>query len=378
MTRLVRLIVTLILGLVIGLPLLGASAVSAAPGQLAISYGVDPETLVAGLPVTVTAQVSAVSGPLNVALVSAFPVSATADGTGQTITATFAVIPNGPPALYFGTLTFPASGTWHISSPNFQGAPGNDRTVAVSDDSLDGLPACHAADLAATVQWDAGAGNRFATISMTNQGGAPCVLPAGPDIQAEDAQGNIVIPRNQTARGTTIGLGLLVMAGQQTQFVARWVNLCPQAAQGASLNLRVFLSADESESFTVPASAPPCLGATQPSLISEQPVALQGDAVAVLRSYIGAINNREYDAAYALFGAAMRQQNPSPDAFAAGFNLTVSDDLQVIAASPNDSQTVVTIRLIAHQRDGALWYFHGTYTVGLEDGTLKILAANLY
>jgi hypothetical protein len=249
--------------------------------------------------------------------------------------------------------------------------------VAYSVDSLAGLPACHAADFAATVQWDPALGNRYGFVTVTDQGAAACALPAYPNVQIEDAQGNLVVPRSEMGPGTDAGGDIAILPGQQAQIVARWVNLCPQAAPGASFSLRVFPSADPSDSFTVPATIPPCLGDTEPSHLSEQPVALQGDAVQVLRDYFTAINNRQYNAAYAFFGAAMRQQNPAPDAFAAGFGLTLSDDLHVIAASPDDNQTVVSIHLTAHQRDGARWNFHGAYTIGPEDGTLKILAASI-
>src|SRR5215472_6671834 len=147
-------IAAVLIGAMPGLVLLTAVTVSAAPGQLAIAYGVDPAQPVVGLPVTVTASVSAIGGPLNVALVHLFPVTATMDGTRQTITATVTAAPNGPPTTYIGTLTFPAPGTWHITSPNWQAAPGNDFVVSVGDLSLGGVAACHAADLASAAQWE--------------------------------------------------------------------------------------------------------------------------------------------------------------------------------------------------------------------------------
>lgn len=378
MTGKSRHIAAMLIGVMTGLSLIGTVTVSAAPGQLAIAYSVDPAQPVVGLPVTVTATVSAVGGPLNVALVHVFPVSATADGSGQTITATVTGGANGQPATYTGTLTFPAPGIWHIASPNWQDASGNDLTLTVGDIALGGLPACHAADVDVSAQWEPALGNRYGIVTVTNRGSGLCVLPAYPNAQIEDAQGDVVVPLTGTSgSGVDAGGETAILLGQQTQIIARWVNLCPQAAQGASFTLRVFLSADPANSFTVPASVPPCLGDSQPSVLNEQSFALQGDAVMVLRSYFTAINNRQYDKAYALFGAAMRQQNPSRDAFVSGYNLTLSDDLHVIAASPNDGQTVVAIRLVAHQQDGALWYFHGTYTIGPEDGALKILAANI-
>jgi hypothetical protein len=377
MARWMRHIAAALTSALLSLLLLGSLSVAAAPGQLAIAYNVDPAQPVVGLPVTVTATISAAGGPLNVALVRLFPVTATADGTGQTITVTVTAGANGQPATYAGTLTFPAPGTWHLTSPNWHGAPGNDLAVTVGDLSLAGLPACHAVDLAATVRWEPALGNRYGFVTVANQGMGACVLPVYPNIQIEDVEGNRVVPRSDTVPGADAGGDTALVPGQQVQIVARWVNLCPQAAPGASFSLRTSLSDDPNDSFTVPAGAPPCLGDTEPSLLSEQAVALQGDAVQILRDYIAAINNRQYDAAYARFGAAMRQQNLSPDAFAAGFGLTLSDDLHVIAASPNDGQTVIAVHLTAHQRDGARWNFHGTYTVGPEDGVLKILAATI-
>jgi hypothetical protein len=377
MTGKLRHIAAVLIGVMTGWSVIGMLAVSAAPGQLAIAYNVDPAPPVVGLPVSVTATVSAVGGPLSVALVDVFPVTATADGTGQTVTATVTAGANGQPATYTGILTFPAPGIWHISAPNWQGAQGNDLAVTVSDITLDGVPRCHANDTDYASQWDAAVGNRYGTVTVTKRSAGACVLSAYPDIQIEDGQEHLVVSRSDTTGGQDAGGDTVITPGQQAQFVARWVNLCPQATQGASYNLRVFLSGDANDSFTVPASAPPCLGETQPSLLTEQPFTLQGDAIQTLRDYFMAINNRQYDAAYALFGTAMRQQNPSQSAFAAGFALTTRDDLHVIAASPNDGQTVVAILLTARQRDGAFWYFHGTYTIGMEDGARKILAANI-
>jgi hypothetical protein len=377
MARRWRWTAVILAGFVLGTLFAGASSVAAAPGQLAIAYAIDPVQPVVGLPTRVTAAVSAVGGPLTVALVRLFPVSATADATGQTITATVTAAPNGPGGTYTGTLTFPAPGTWHLSSPNWQGAPGGDLAVTVGDTSLAGLPACRAGDLTASAQWEAAVGNRYGTVTMTNHGTIACILPPYPAIQIEDGQGNLAVPRGDAASGMDAGGDTAILPGQQAQLAVRWANFCPQAAADAAYNLRVFLSGDPTDSFTVSASAPPCLGEAEPSLLSVQAVALQGDAVQVVRDYIAAINNRQYDAAYALLGAAMRRQNPSPDAFAAGFALTARDDLHVIAAGPDDDQTVVTIHLTARQRDGARWNFHGTYTIGPEDGALKILAANI-
>jgi hypothetical protein len=280
-------------------------------------------------------------------------------------------------ALMCVPLTLSLLGMLTVSAASGQDVSGNDLATVVGDPTLGGSLACRAADLYASVQWEAGLGNRYGVVTVTNSSGGPCILPAYPNIQIEDGQGNLLVPRSGTAGGTDAGGDTVIAPGQQALMVARWVNLCPQAAQSASFNLRVFLSADPNDSFTVIASAPPCLGDTQPSHLTAQPFALRGDGVQKVRDYFTAINYRQYDKAYALFGAAMRQQNPSQDDFASGFRLTVSDDLHVIAASANDNQTVVAIQLIAHQRDGARWNFHGTYTIGPEDGALKILAANI-
>ena len=248
---------------------------------------------------------------------------------------------------------------------------------ALDDASATRVPACHAAALAPMIERPRVAlGTWDYTLTVTNIGAAPCLLPGYPAMRIEDAQGRVIPTTNgMFLPGDDAGGAVVLQPGQQAATDVRWNNRCPQATARDAFLLRVSFGGD-SDAFAVSIGAPPCLGDTQPSGFDQGSFALTGDAVQVVRAYYGAINRRDYPAAYALVGAQMQQQQSSDD-FATGFATTEEDDLHVIAATMNDDQTVITITLTARLTDGTTPRYAGAYTVGVEGGTRRIIAARI-
>jgi hypothetical protein len=360
--------------LLVGTP--SGAAAPGAPGQLAVAYRLDPAQPVAGQPTAITATISAVGGPLTIALVRSFSINAVSDASGLTISAAAVALSAGPGGSYTAALTFPSAGLWHIATESFQNAQGNAFDVVVADAPPPDPPTCRAADLGADAQWQGAAGSRIGTMTVTNNGTGACSLIAYPAVDIVDTQGQLV----PTATGaftdaTDAGGALVLQPGQQAASDVRWSNRCPQANASDTFSLRVTLPGNDG-SFAVPASVPPCLGDTQPSHLGQQPFTLRGDAAQVVRDYYMAINNRTYPQAYALFGAQM-QQNQSADDFAAGFATTQQDDLHIRAITRSGDQSVIAIALMARETNGAAQRYTGSYTIGPENGTLKIIVASI-
>jgi hypothetical protein len=100
-------------------------------------------------------------------------------------------------------------------------------------------------------------------------------------------------------------------------------------------------------------------------------------ASSVVRRYFEAINNQDYPTAYGILGSSFHQRQ-SYSQFAAGFSETVQDDLEVVSAARTGlGRYAIVIRLVAEQSDGSVRRFSGTYVVGREDDTLKIVSARL-
>lgn len=345
-------------------------------GQINIAFTSDPAQPVVGQPVMIDVRVFAVGGPLTIALVRSFSVSAVSDADGTVISAIATALPNGPGGEYSAGMTFPAAGLWHLAADNFKGAPGNNFDVTVADAPPSDVAACHAVDLSADAQWQGAAGSRIGTITVTNNGVAPCLLAGDSAMQIEDAQAQIAPTENAvSADANDAGGAIVLQPGQWAATDVRWSNLCPQAAANDLFRLRVTLP-DGNGSFTVPTSVPPCLGDTQPSRLNQQPFTFRGDAAQVVRDYYRAINRNDYRAAYALFGAQMQQAQSYGD-FAAGFAMTQHDDLHVRAIAQNGDQSVIMITLNARETNGDTQRYTGTYTVGSENGVLKIVAASI-
>lgn len=355
---------------------LAPSPTAGARGQINIAFTTDPAQPVVGQPATITIRVFAVGGPLTIALVGSFSISAVSSASGTVLSAAATALPNGPGGSYSASMTFPSAGVWHLATDNFKSAPGNDFDVTVVGAPSSDVPACRAADLSADAQWQGAAGSRIGTITVTNNGASACLLAAYPAVRIENTQGRIAPTDNASfTDASDVGGDIVLQPGQQGVADVRWSNRCPQAAANDTFLLRVTLP-NGNGSFTVPTSVPPCLGDTQSSHLSQQPFTLRGDAAQVVRDYYMAINRHDYRAAYALFSAGMRQ-NQSYEDFAAGFAMTQEDDLHIRAIAQNGSQSVITIALSTRARTGDTRRYTGTYTVGSENGARRIVAANI-
>ena len=92
------------------------------------------------------------------------------------------------------------------------------------------------------------------------------------------------------------------------------------------------------------------------SLRHTVPARAPGGPVATVRAYVAAINGHHYARAWRLGG---RNAGGSYSQFTGGFGTTATDTLSIVSVSGD----VVTARITAHQTDGAVNTYQGTYTV---------------
>ena len=91
------------------------------------------------------------------------------------------------------------------------------------------------------------------------------------------------------------------------------------------------------------------------------PARTPGGPVATVRAYVAAINGHHYARAWRLGG---RNTGGSYSQFASGFGATARDTLSIVSVSGD----VVTARITAHETDGTVNTYQGTYTV--DDGVI--------
>jgi hypothetical protein len=240
---------------------------------------------------------------------------------------------------------------------------------------------CATEALRADLIMQAGAGARDGNIHLINTGITSCSLAGAPQLQVVDGGGNaapVTISGPQGAP-TTVGIA----AAGRGQFISvpiRWTNYCGPNADSLSF----VLTMPDGNPIAVKQgiSVPPCLGDTQPSTLSYQGFTSgpQPEAAAnVLMGYFGSINAKDYRAAYEALGSSLQAQQ-SYDAFAAGYANTVQDRASQILIGGSMQQGVsyqVTLVLTATQSDGSVQTYKGTYSIGTENGTWKIVAANV-
>ena len=240
---------------------------------------------------------------------------------------------------------------------------------------------CTTGVLRADLMMQAGAGARDGNIHLINTGTTSCSLAGAPQLQVIDGSGNaapVTITGPQGAPGT-VGIA----AAGRGQFISvpiRWTNYCGPNADSLSF----VLTMPDGNPIAVKQgiSVPPCLGDTQPSTFSYQGFTSgpQPEAVGnVVMGYFGAINAKDYRAAYAALGATLQAQQ-SYDAFVAGYANTASAQPSQIVIGGSTQQGVsyeVTLVLTATQSDGATQTYKGTYSIGMENGTWKIVAADV-
>lgn len=91
------------------------------------------------------------------------------------------------------------------------------------------------------------------------------------------------------------------------------------------------------------------------------PARTPGGPVATVRAYVAAINGHHYARAWRLGG---RNTAGSYSQFASGFGTTARDTLSIVSVSGD----VVTAQITAHETDGSVNTYQGTYTV--DDGVI--------
>ena len=99
------------------------------------------------------------------------------------------------------------------------------------------------------------------------------------------------------------------------------------------------------------------------------------DAVAVVREYYAAINERNFGRAYALWSDSGRASGQSPQQFASGFDNTIGVSVEILAPSRIDAAAgsrfiEVPVAFTATEKDGRQRRFVGAYTLrrGVVDG----------
>jgi len=104
----------------------------------------------------------------------------------------------------------------------------------------------------------------------------------------------------------------------------------------------------------------------------------QAQAQNVVQSYYDAINRADYQSAYQLWGSAYQNAHPY-DQFANGFATTVHDTITFKSTTQQaDGTYSVAITLVATNKTSTgttTTTYSGNYTIGMENGTLKLLTA---
>ncbi len=240
---------------------------------------------------------------------------------------------------------------------------------------------CMTGALRADLVMGAGAGARDGNIHLINTSPASCSLAGAPQLQVVDGSGNAAPVTVSGPQGTPSTVG--IAAAGRGQFISvpiRWTNYCGPNAD--SLGFVLTMPGGNPIAIKKGISVPPCLGNTQPSTLSYQGFTSgpQPEAATnVLLGYFGSINAKDYRGAYEALGATLQGQQ-SYDAFAAGYANTASAQAAQIVIGGSTQQGVsyeVTLVLTATQSDGSVQTYKGTYSIGTENGSWKIVAANV-
>jgi hypothetical protein len=129
------------------------------------------------------------------------------------------------------------------------------REVSVHDVS----PLCAASDLKATMTGDAGAGQRYGTVTATSIAAGPCVLGPVPRVTLQDASGNTVISSRQEPNTTITTVTLA--PGKSATLGMHWSNWCGAPVTGEP-KVSVELRGGEGQIANLTGLAvPPCLSA---------------------------------------------------------------------------------------------------------------------
>ena len=131
---------------------------------------------------------------------------------------------------------------------------------------------CAAPNLAVRTTGDAGAGQRYATVALTNTGDAACTLAGTPRVQLQSASGTPLNVEAQPAGDAPVGL-VVVAPGGGAHFGLHWGNWCgPDPGQAS---IRVTLPNGGGQFTTSGIGTPPCLGAGRDSTLEVSPFAVE-------------------------------------------------------------------------------------------------------
>jgi serine/threonine protein kinase len=125
-------------------------------------------------------------------------------------------------------------------------------------------------------------------------------------------------------------------------------------------------------------SSSPATATTSTSPSTASTPSSQGQAQRVVQSYYDAINRADYQSAYQLWGTSYQSSHPY-DQFAKGFATTVHDTITIKSTTQQaDGTYSVAITLVATDKTSTgttTTTYTGNYTIGLENGTMKLLTA---
>jgi hypothetical protein len=243
------------------------------------------------------------------------------------------------------------------------------------------VPPCTTSALRADLTMMGAAGAREGNIHLINTSDNACSLAGAPQFAVIDQDGNPLPVQIRGPQGVTQTVGIAAAGrGQAIAVPVRWTNYCgPTPAQAVFV-----LTMPDGGQLRIAQgiSVPPCLGAGEPSTLTFGAFTSgpQPEAVAnTVLGYFGAINAREYRAAYAALGNALQAQQSYED-FAAGYATTAQVAPSAIMIGGSTRQGIayeVSLTLTATQTDGATHVFSGNYFLGRENGSWKIVAAEV-
>ena len=246
-------------------------------------------------------------------------------------------------------------------------------------------PACRVADLAGATGYGVGTGNAGGVIALTNRGAAPCAFSGTPRVEVVDDAGRaLAVPVVQRDRPVRCSGGpqapgpcpaqwaLAVPPGGQATAFWTLRNYCAPP-DAPPLSFRVTLPDDGGRFTSRIADADGhrltgtrCDAPGQAAELLMEPLAFEAGrepAFGALQTYFGFIDRHGYREAYAMLGPEVQARQSYGD-FVAGFADTVRDTVAVALITPTgDKRWTATVRLAAHQTDGTVRYFRGTYEV---------------
>jgi|GEM_PF-1804108 serine/threonine protein kinase len=147
---------------------------------------------------------------------------------------------------------------------------------------------------------------------------------------------------------------------------------------GSLLMLSVGHRLSPTSTNIMPIAQPPTATATATATVSPSPT---HEAQATVQAYYNAINHRDYQGAYNLWGTSFRHTHPYQQ-FAIGYANTQQDIITIQAITPLSDGTFqvgITIQALQQTAIGTTTsLFQGFYIVGLENSAWKLLSANIH